>query len=308
MSRPAVSYLRGDREPIPRIDVGKVSVHPLVQFHYRIDPPKFFPELAVRAVDEHAWYWHPPYTDDGYLVVDMGGFLVRTPTRNILVDLGVGDGKRRPNPHFNDRADDWPAVLARTGVAMADVDTVVYTHLHVDHVGNGTRLIDGRWTPAFPAVPHLVTKTEFDFWTSDTAQVELNRLGNHIMDSVLPIQEAGLLEFVAPDHEVCPEVRLRSAAGHTPGNVCVEVESEGQRAVFAGDMVHHALQLAFPDWSTDFCVDGHRAAGAREALLAEIADTETLLFPAHFPNSYPGRVRRAPGRGYTYETETGADD
>jgi glyoxylase-like metal-dependent hydrolase (beta-lactamase superfamily II) len=107
---------------------------------------------------------------------------------------------------------------------------------------------------------------------------------------------------VEPDLRICDEVRLVPAAGHTPGNVCVEVSSEGQRAVFAGDMVHHALQLAFPDRSTDFCVDARGASEARQALLREIADRDVLLFPAHFPNSLPGRIRTDPAGGYRYET------
>jgi glyoxylase-like metal-dependent hydrolase (beta-lactamase superfamily II) len=83
--------------------------------------------------------------------------------------------------------------------------------------------------------------------------------------------------------------------------VCVEVSSQGRRAVFAGDMVHHALQLAFPERSTDFCVDAGAASEARQELLREIADRDVLLFPAHFPNSLPGRIVTDPAGGYRYE-------
>jgi glyoxylase-like metal-dependent hydrolase (beta-lactamase superfamily II) len=97
---------------------------------------------------------------------------------------------------------------------------------------------------------------------------------------------------VAPDHQIAPGIRLLPAAGHTPGNVCVEVTSRGERAVFCGDMVHHPLQLAHPDWSTNFCVDGDAATEARRWLLADVADTGTLLVPAHFPGCRPGHVVR----------------
>ena len=278
--------------------VGAVSVFPLVQFHYRVPPARFFPDLAERGIDENAWYWQEPYLDDGMLVIDMGGFLLRTPDRAILVDLGIGDGKDRPNPNHRGRDDGWLRQLRHAGTEPSEVDTVVFTHLHVDHVGHAT-MPDGSLT--FPGVPHLTTEAEFAYWTSPAAKPELDRLGDYIADSVLPVRDAGLLQLVEPDLELCPQVRLRPAPGHTPGNVCVEVRSDGARAIFAGDMVHHALQLAFPDWSTDYCVDKAGATRARRALLADLADTGTLLFPAHFPGSMPGTVVSVPGGGYRFE-------
>lgn len=297
---------RAPEEPLRRIDVGAVAVYPLVQFHYRVDPMRFFPDLPTRSIDRSTWYWQPPYLDDGLLVVDMGAFLVRTPDRTILLDLSVGDGKPRPNPHFHHRSDDLPALLHRTGTRMSDVDTVVFTHLHVDHVGYATHWDGTTWSPTFPGVPHLVTAAEYDFWTSAAAGPHLARLGDYISDSIAPLAATGVLRLAEPDTEICPEVRLRPAPGHTPGNVCVEIVSQGRRAVFAGDMVHHAVQLAFPDWSTDFCVDRARAAQARQALLADLADSDALLFPAHFPDSIPGRVVSATRGGYTFQPYPGA--
>jgi glyoxylase-like metal-dependent hydrolase (beta-lactamase superfamily II) len=300
MTAPPRARTRDTGTPLRHIRVGAVTITPIVQLHYRVPPLRFFPDLDLTAIDEDAWYWRPPYCEDGFLVIDMGGFLIRTPQRTVLVDAGVGNGKKRPNPLFSDRDDDWFATLRRAGVTPEEIDTVVFTHLHVDHVGFATRLEGSAWVPAFPNARHLTTAAELAYWTSQAAR-DLARLGDYVTDSVLPLRTAGVLDVVEPDLRICAEVRLVPAAGHTPGNVCVEVSSEGQRAVFAGDMVHHALQLAFADRSTDFCVDARGASAARQALLREIADRDVLLFPAHFPNSLPGRVVTDPAGGYRYE-------
>ncbi|GAA0903123.1 MBL fold metallo-hydrolase [Pseudonocardia zijingensis] len=291
--------------PERKFRIGAATITPILQFHYRVPPRRFFPDLDLATIDQDAWYWRPPYREDGFLVVDMGGFLIRTPDRTVLVDAGVGNGKNRPNPLFVDRADDWFGALHRAGVTEADVDTVVFTHLHVDHVGFATRFDGTAWVPAFPNARYLTTAPELEHWTGAAAAADRDRLGEYIADSVLPLREAGALQLVEPDLRISEEIRLLPAAGHTPGNICVDVRSEGQRAVFSGDMVHHALQLAFPDRSTDFCVDQHGASVARQELLRDIADRDVLLFPAHFPNSAPGRVVTDPAGGYRYEMVDG---
>jgi glyoxylase-like metal-dependent hydrolase (beta-lactamase superfamily II) len=305
VTAPARARARDDGTPLRRVRVGTVTITPLVQFHYRVHPLRFFPDLDLSTVDEDAWYWRPPYCEDGFLVIDMGGFVVRTPERTVLVDAGVGNGKSRPNPLFTGRDDAWFAALHRAGVTPDEVDTVVFTHLHVDHVGYATRFDGSTWVPAFPNARHLTTAAELAHWTGGSAAGDVARLGDYVGDSVLPLRDAGVLDLVEPDLRLCAEIRLVPAAGHTPGNVCVEVDSAGQRAVFAGDMVHHALQLAFPERSTDFCVDQAGASEARQALLRDIADRDVLLFPAHFPDSAPGRVVTDPAGGYRYEMVEG---
>jgi glyoxylase-like metal-dependent hydrolase (beta-lactamase superfamily II) len=299
------AHARDAHAPMRRIRLGAVTITPVVQLRYRVPPLRFFPDLDLATVDEDAWYWQPPYCEDGFLVIDMGGFVVRTPDRTVLVDAGVGNGKDRPNPVFRDRRDGWFAALRRAGVHPDGVDTVVFTHLHVDHVGFATRLDGSAWVPAFPNARYLTTAAELAHWTGDSAANELARLGDYVADSVLPLHAAGVLDVVEPDLRICDEVRLLPAAGHTPGNVCVEVVSGGRRAVFAGDMVHHALQLAHPGKSTDYCVDRGRASEARQELLRDVADRDVLLFPAHFPNSAPGRVVTDPAGGYRYEIVEG---
>lgn len=296
---------RDPAEPLRRIPLGDYDVVPLTQLHYFPPPARFFPDVGTRAYDADRWPWQPPYVEGGRLAIDMGGFLVRGRGRAVLVDLGIGNGKERPNPNFVRREDPWLALLERAGASADQIDTVVYTHLHVDHVGFGTTLVDSAWVPTFPNARHLTTAAELAFWTTDSARAELARLGDYVADSVLPVQDAGLLDVVAPDAEVGEGIRLVPAAGHTPGNVCVEVESAGGRALFCGDMVHHPIQLVDPAWSTDYCVDYAEASRARTAMLERIAGTDTLLFPAHLPQGCPGRVTRDPAGGFRYHREVG---
>jgi len=295
----ATSRPRLDREPLHEFRVGSISVVPLVQFHYRVDIERFFPDAADWPLDRSAWYWQEPYVAGEQLVIDMGGFLVRAGDRTIIVDAGVGDAKTRPNPEFDSRHDDWTGLLGPLGIAESDIDTVLFTHLHVDHVGNATRRDGDVWVPAFPRAEHFVAAAEIDYWTGPGAQGDLDRLGNYLQDSILPLREAGVLTTTTGDYEVAEGVRVVERPGHTPGNVCIEVESDGARAVFVGDMVHHAVQLAFPEWSTDYCVEYEQAATARRALLSDLGPDD-LLFAAHFPGSNPGRVRPTAGGGFRY--------
>lgn len=303
------SWAHEENAPVTPIQLGDCTVFPLIQLHFRVDPTVFFRGLATDEFAADPWYWRWPYLQDGRIVIDIGGFMIKTPTTNLLVDAGMGNGKVRPNPHMDDRQDPWLGLLARVGFAPEDVDNVVFTHLHGDHVGYATRHTGRGWVPTFEHARHLVTAADFDYWMSPAAQHDLDRLGDYMSDSVVPLRDAGVLDLVEPDVRICDEVRLVPAAGHTPGNICIEVASQGQRGLFAGDMIHHAIQLAFPDLNTDYCVDQSTAAQARRALLEDLADTDALLFPAHFPDAVPGRIRSEPGRdGYRYEPITPTND
>lgn len=291
-------------EPLTTYSVGDVTVVPLVQLHYRVDPARFFPDLDQWPLDRDAWYWKAPYVCDGRLTVDMGGFLVRSKGRVIVIDTGIGNDKNRPNPHFDHRSDDWLSLFSRLGLTPDDVNTVIFTHLHLDHVGFATTWDGTTWRPTFPNADYLVSATELAFWTGDEGAPEFARLGRYLDDSVIPLDRTGQLISTDGVVEVTDEIRLVPAPGHTPGNVYVEVRSAGKRALFVGDMVHHALQLAFPGWSTDFCIDYSHAAEARHRVLASLGDDD-LLFTAHFPDSAPGRVRPDGSGAYLFDRVDG---
>ncbi|MGA2952841.1 MAG: MBL fold metallo-hydrolase, partial [Caulobacteraceae bacterium] len=170
------------------------------------------------------------------------------------------------------------------------------THLHVDHVGWNTMLENGRWVPTFPKARYLLGREEYAHWSS----VDEDETQQILADSVRPIFDAGLADLVEMDHVISPEVRLIPSVGHTPGHVCVVIESQGERAVITGDSTHHPCQIAHPDWSPVFDSDQVQSAKTRARLFAEWADEETLVIGTHFSAPTAGRIRRD-GTAFRFE-------
>jgi glyoxylase-like metal-dependent hydrolase (beta-lactamase superfamily II) len=262
-----------------------------------LDPLQMFPESTAADLDRHMSWLAPRFFDpvSRLLVVPIQGFVVRAGEKVIVVDTCVGDCKDRRRPMFNQQRRGWLGRLAALGLTAEQVDYVVCTHFHVDHVGWNTRLRDGQWVPAFPNARYLFTREEWDYWRSAEGVEALQRTGDYMADSVVPIVEAGLADFVPMDHAVLPNVRLLPAAGHTPGFVCVEVSASGERLVLAGDLMHTPLQCAFPEWTTRFCTDPQTAVRTRLRLLSQWSKDGTLVIPTHFPSPSAGYVKRDHG-------------
>ena len=178
--------------------------------------------------------------------------------------------------------------LATIGLSVDDIDFVMCTHLHVDHVGWNTQLQGERWTPTFPNARYLISKGEFDFWAGEHAKTPLPHFG----DSVLPVVEAGRAEWVRDDHALDDHVRLLPTPGHTPHHVAVCFGRNGDDAVMPGDLIHSPLQARYPELSPRFDVDGNAAAKTRRSFLERYCDTRTLCCMAHFPSPSIGRIKR----------------
>lgn len=275
------------------VDLGDVAVVPLVQIpRLLIEPAEFFPQLGA---DRSAWCFQPPWYDGERLVYVIQAFLVVTRDAVVLVDACVGAGKHRARSEF-DRCDGaWLDRFRETGLRPVDVSVVVFSHLHVDHVGWAVR--DGE--PVFPRARHVVTEPEYRYWTSPAGTEAMRRTGDYLTDTVEPLRARGLLDFVAPNAVLAPEIELVPAPGHTPGNVCVRLTGSRAGLVISGDVLHHPVQLIHPGWSTRYCVDPDRSTRTRRALLVELAATGTPMLPAHFAAPSVGRIARA-GAGYTF--------
>ncbi|MER6201671.1 MBL fold metallo-hydrolase [Streptomyces sp. NPDC001586] len=220
---------------------------------------------------------------DGTFVLSVHGLVVDTGTRRILVDTCVGNA--RPSVPFLQMLDTtWLDDLTALGYPPESIDTVVCTHLHFDHVGWNTHLVEGKWVPTFPRARHLVTRVEWDHWANE-ADADLH-------DTMQPLIDEGLVDFVGTDHQVCDGVRLEAAPGHTPGQVAVVVESGGERAVITGDLVHHPVQFIEPDVAGLADTDVAQAAATRRAFVDRYADTGTLVIGSHFPAPTAGLLRR----------------
>ncbi|ATY14774.1 MBL fold metallo-hydrolase [Amycolatopsis sp. AA4] len=275
-------------------DLGDVAVVPLIEDdRLLIDPGEFFPGLEPDLAD---WYAREPWFDRaaGKLVFAIQSFLVCSADEVLVVDACVGARKDRRRAEFDQLPDRWMQQFRATGLRSADVDAVVFTHLHTDHVGAATLQRE----PVFPHAPHLVVEEEFRYWSSEAGGAAMRRTGDYFADSVRPIEQAGQLSFVAPDAVVGKHAELVPAAGHTPGNVCVRVRGSAGTVLLAGDTMHHGVQIRHPELSTRYCVDPEKAAEVRGRILAD--ESGAVLLPTHFPAPSAGRVRR--GRdGYLFE-------
>lgn len=238
----------------------------------------------------------PDVLSDGILHLKIRSWLLRLNGRVILIDTCVGAHKERPNwPDWHRRdGASWLAALAAEGLGPQDVDIVMCTHLHADHIGWNTQLVDGRWIPTFPNARYVCARTEYDHWVNVAADGG-DRHGA-IADSVLPVMEAGVMDLVDDGWELAPGLDLQTAPGHSPGHMCVHA-NQGRGAAFVGDAIHSPVQLARPELSSAFCSDPDQARATRMSLLSDISESDRLLIPAHFPD--PGWITvERDGAGY----------
>ncbi|MFE7977383.1 MBL fold metallo-hydrolase [Streptomyces shenzhenensis] len=228
-------------------------------------------------------------------------WLIRGGGRTILIDTGIGNDRDRPaTPSFHHLRTPYLDELAAAGVRPPDVDTVICTHVHGDHVGWNTRLTDdGEWRPTFPHARYVISRADFDYW--NPANGHRTRSGPQMAavfeDSIVPVHRAGQTVLWEGDrYDAGAGLRVEPAPGHTPGSCVVWLRSGTDLAVFAGDLLHSPLQIAEPDDCPVFDEDEPRARDSRRRVLGEAADRGALLFPAHFPGPGAAEVRRAGDR------------
>jgi glyoxylase-like metal-dependent hydrolase (beta-lactamase superfamily II) len=212
---------------------------------------------------------------------------VETPTRRIVVDTGLGNDKKgRAVPVWNDLHTPFLDNMIAAGFAPDSIDTVLCTHLHVDHVGWNTRLVDGQWVPTFPNARYLFGQHEYDYWKSHSDRPEHAAVFN---DSIKPVVDAGLVDLVASDATLSDEITLIPTPGHSPGHISVHVKSDGEEGLLTGDAAHHPVQMAYLDWSSTADADPVQAAASRRELFSRFADTPTLVIGGHFG---AGQIKR----------------
>ena len=254
-------------------------------------PQDFFPAYDDAVFKHHLKTMETEVFDaaSGQMVITYQTFVVRTPRHTILVDTCTGENKDHPPPFDFPGKERWRNELFALGVSYEQVDYVFCTHLHIDHTGWNTVLKDGRWVPTFPNAKYIFHKGEYAHWEAMTAK-GANPPGNVWSYNCRPIVEAGQALLVDDTYELDDTFSLTPTPGHSPCHCCVDIKSKGQHAVVTGDMMHHALQVREPGWSTIFCSDKAQAARSRRGFLGRVADTATLLLPIHFPNPTVGRV------------------
>ena len=232
--------------------------------------------------------------DDLALLLSFHAFIIKTSKLTILLDTCIGNHKVRSEwPAWNNRNGPFLENLDKQGLVPEDIDLVMCTHLHADHIGWNTRLVNGQWVPTFPNAQYLFSKREYKFWKEYYGKNNDPVLYNSHVDSILPVVESGQAVLIDCPYEAATGIHLQPAYGHTPGNMILEV-GEGTKihAVLCGDVMHHPVQLSHPEWSTIFCEDPAMSREARLCLLRRFANTGTFLLPAHFQSPAYGPIER----------------
>jgi glyoxylase-like metal-dependent hydrolase (beta-lactamase superfamily II) len=280
---------------------GDLAIHRLIEQETTFLPAlDLLPGLTPEVLAENRpWMLDAKAIDaSDVLILCFQSYIVKTPHHTILVDSCIGNDKPRPlRPKWNMKTDGtYMRALATSGFSVEDIDFVMCTHLHVDHVGWNTRLENGRWVPTFPNARYVFAKGEFDYWTEQHAKTEVPPFA----DSVLPIVEAKRAEIVRDDYEIGNHVRILPTPGHTPGHVAFAFGRGQDTAVMSGDLMHSPLQARYPELSAKFDVDQMQAATTRRNFLERYCDTDTVCCTAHFPSPSAGRIRRW-GDGFSCE-------
>ena len=290
--------------------IGDVTVDRLADApHVPVNFKVVLKDVEWEEVQEHADWLAPRHMDvkAQTLVMSYHSFLVRTGRINILVDACIGNDKERGGiPPFHLIKSDYMTQMKQAGVTPEQIDFVMCTHMHADHVGWNTKLEDGRWVPTFPNARYVFARTEYEYWYERSHE---NPDGPwqeaSFFDSVLPIVEAGRADIVDSDFEFENGIFLEPTHGHTPGHVILNVNSRGQEGLFTGDIMHQPIQAARPDWAVNFGQNPEQSAITRRALLERTADTPTRLFPAHFATPTVGRVGSR-GNSFIFNFDYGA--
>lgn len=250
-------------------------------------------------------FWDP--ATDAYLC-HIQTWVIRAAGRIILVDTGIGNDRDRPQvPPFAHLHTDFLDRLAAAGVAPEEVDTVINTHIHYDHVGWNTTLRDGRFVPTFPNATYLVPRADYDYFHPGNAhlmrapQTEDERrrfAGIRLVfeDSIAPVEQAGQLELWHDHHELPGlPISLQAAPGHTPGSSIVRLRSSEGGAVFVGDLLHSPMQLLHPEYRCSFDLDPVQARLTRRDVLARAAKEGAVILPAHLPGHSGARITPTAG-------------
>ncbi|MEX2481312.1 MAG: MBL fold metallo-hydrolase [Gammaproteobacteria bacterium] len=283
--------------------VGDVTITKLEEIVY----PNFsevIPAATPDLVKQIKWLFPHFVTDDGYLSLSIHSLIVDTPEAKLIVDTCIGnDRDRNPFEVMHMLSTSYLEDMQAAGYQPEGIDYVLCTHLHLDHVGWNTRLVDGKWVPTFPNASYLMGKQDLEFWgeIDPGTDLEFMQIQRRVFeDSVQPVLDAGLGKTVEGPAQVCPGVSLVPTPGHTPGHCSVLIESKGEKALITGDFIHHPIQFHDPALVSPFDIDNDAAVATRRRMFGEYADTPTLIIGTHFAGPTAGRLVRD---GKTYRLD-----
>ena len=278
-----------------RWSIGNVSVTRVVEMQVAGGTKFILPEATREDCLPISWM-EPHFMDDsGNLIMSIHALVVDTGDVRIVVDTCIGNDKQRNIPSWTNLHTNFLSDLEEAGYPRESIDMVMCTHLHVDHVGWNTMLVDGQWVPTFPNARYLMAEKEWNYWN---AHEEEESYGPVLQDSVRPIVDLGLADFVSDDYRLSAEVSLIPTPGHTPGHVSVLIQSEGDRALITGDCIHHPVQMTKTEWCSSADYDQAQGQETRENLLQTYVDTDVLIIGTHFATPTAGHIKTLKTGGY----------
>ena len=274
-------------------------------------PDKYFVGFERQVLERNLRWLVPHHYAPAHdaLITSVHSWLIRTPRRTILLDTCAGNHKERPWwPRFHQLDTPFLDRLCAAGVRPEDVDVVLCTHLHADHIGWNTVLRDGRWVPTFPNARYVFSRTENEFWDPrqnlESAEDPPRKIAYR--DSVLPVIEAGRVDLVDGRYAIDDMLQIEPARGHTPGHLLLKLWVGNAGGVFCGDVLHHPLQIYAPHWNSQFCYLPAEALATRKRVLEYCAESGALLFPTHFGAPHVVAIA-AQGSGFSARFVEGAD-
>lgn len=264
--------------------IGDVRITQIVELTTASLGKHLLPQATPERMAAIPWMW--PFLDDEHrLVLSMHALVLESQGQTIMVDTCIGNDKPRSYPRWNHMQGDFLDKFSAAGFATEQIDTVLCTHMHVDHVGWNTRLVDGQWVPTFPRARHLFAQEEYDHWRAEDQEY-----GPVFEDSVQPIFDAGQAVLVEGNHRVNDEIVLEPTPGHTPGHVSVHITSRGEEAIITGDMMHHPCQIKCPHWAVNADSSQAQAVATRESFLRRYTDQPVLIIGTHFAGPTAGHI------------------
>jgi glyoxylase-like metal-dependent hydrolase (beta-lactamase superfamily II) len=281
--------------------VGPLEVSRVEETRTQFDAGMFYPELARDTPARYA-SWLAPYFDfDAHrFPCVFQSFVVRHGKTTILIDTCFGNNKERPDFQLGHRLNNpYLDRLRAANCRPEDVDIVLCTHFHVDHVGWNTRLDNGRWVPKFPNARYIFSREEYSRFAPENRTCEPPPFLDIFEDSVLPVIQSGQAEFVSGEQAVHELLTVFPAPGHTPGHIAIRAARGKDTGIFLGDVIHNPIQMAEPDLNSAFCEDGPQACASRRKMLDEAAEHNQLLIPGHFCAPHVGRVK-ATGNAFLF--------
>jgi glyoxylase-like metal-dependent hydrolase (beta-lactamase superfamily II) len=261
-------------------NIGRVRVTKIVELETVGSTRFILPLAGHEEIGKLPWLIPHFATEEGRLKMSIHALVVETPTRRIVVDTGLGNDKEgRKVPTWNNRKTPFLETMTAAGFPPDSIDTVLCTHLHVDHVGWNTRLEGNRWVPTFAKARYVFGRIEYEYWRDHSVEPDKAAVFH---DSVKPIIDAGKADLVDGDIRLCDEITLIPMPGHSPGHMGVHIKSAGEQGLLTGDVAHHPCQMAHLDWSSTADSDPVQSIATRRDLFSRFADKPVLVIGGHF--------------------------